>query len=140
MQLFGNLSHRDTFILQHQHGLMHNFVADYLMRCLSDFLFDHPCQVFGRNTQGLGIEIDGMLRRKIPGNQFQESQRNEIIFVDMRSKTICVFTMRLHDVSQLQTETLEIQLCQLLKVEMFHIRQAFPKQQKLMFQCTTLLF
>lgn len=124
----GNLADRQAVVFEQGHGLVGNFVADDGVWGFPHHLLDNSAEVFGRDAEGIGIELDVVLLGKVFRHEGHEVERDEIAFAHIRRYVAVALLMGEHAVTQFEAETFEVDTGQFTAVVVGRVGQRFVQE------------
>ena len=101
---------------------------------LSHHLLDNPGEVLGRDTEGIGIELDVVLLGKVFRHEGHEVERDEIAFAHIRRYVAVILLMGEHAVAQFEAETFEVDTGQFAAVVVGCIGQRLVQEVEWTFE------
>ena len=130
----GNLPDGDAVVFEQGHGLVRNFIADDGVRRFPHHLAHHPGEVFGRDAEGVGIELDVVLLGKMFRDKRHEVEGDKVALAHIGRHVVGVLLVREHAVAQLEAEALEVDTGQFAAVVVRGVGDSLFQKVELKFE------
>lgn len=121
----GYLTDRNFVFFEQSRGMMNDFLTDKNVRCLSGGFLDDACQVFLRNAESMGIEVQPVFPDSMFINQFEKIQGDKVPSADILGSIIGFFQMSVESIAQFQIETAKIKFSHFALVVVILVNENF---------------